>query len=144
MEPIVVAAYFHAKFPTNILALDLDSNCLELLTVVVSIKLWGHFWRNLNIQIYCDNMTAVLAINSGASRSGFIASCLRELWFWCAKYEILLRACHLPGVENRISDWLSRWHLDPSFYSDKFFNAVSGDITEVVLLDKYFMNDYTN
>ena len=88
-------------------------------------------------------MAAVLAINSGVSRSGFISICLRELWYWCAKYEILLHACHLPGVENRISDWLSRWHLDPLLYSNKFYNEITHTVTEIVLLEEYFMNDYT-
>ena len=110
-------------------------------TVVVAVNVWGSKWRGMNIQIFVDNMTTVLAINSGASRNDFISACLRELWFWCAKFEILLRAQHLPGVDNRLADYLSRWHLRPEFYSHKFFSELNYDIEEVFLEEANFSLD---
>ena len=74
-------SYFHAQFPKCVINKDHDINCLELLTVVVAVKVWGSKWRGMNIQIFVDNLTTVLAINSGASRNDFISACLRELWF---------------------------------------------------------------
>jgi hypothetical protein len=35
-----------------------------------------------------------------------------------------LRAAHLTSADNRISDYLSRWHLDPRFKAE-FFSCVS-------------------
>ena len=130
--------YFHSVFPENVLEQVSDINCLELLTVVVSIKLWGHKWRGLSIEIFCDNSTTVLAINSGASRNGLISTCIRELWLLCARFEIMLRAQHLPGIENRLADYLSRWHLRPDYYSEKFFSSVNYDLEEVLVYPNIF------
>ena len=134
-------SYFHSPFPQDILDQNHDINCLELLTVVVAIKLWGHKWRGMSIQIFCDNNVTVLAINSGASRSDFITKCLRELWLWCARYELLLRAQHLPGVENRLADFLSRWHLRPLYYSNQFFTEIDYEVTEAFIDDQIFYLD---
>lgn len=131
-------SYFHSPFPTPILEQDLDINCLELLTVTVAIKLWGHKWRGLSIQIFCDNSISVLAINTGATRNDFMASCLRELWLWCARYEILLRAQHLPGIDNRLADYLSRWHIRPAYYSQKFHTVLGHSSTEVSIENDIF------
>ena len=126
-------SYFHSVFPNSILEQVLDINCLELLTVVVSIKLWGHQWCGLSIEIFCDNSTTVLAINSGSSRNSFISKCLRELWLLCARFEIMLRAKHLPGIENRLADYLSRWHLRPDYYSQQFFSSLDYELNEVMI-----------
>ena len=44
-----------------------------------------------------------------------MATCLRELWLVVSKNEFELRAVHLPGEDNRIADWLSRWHLGQKY-----------------------------
>ena len=44
-----------------------------------------------------------------------MASCLRELWLEVCTYKFELRVVHLPGEENRLADWLSRWDLDNSY-----------------------------
>lgn len=103
--------FFSRPFPSHILALNLHINALELLTVVVSIKVWGKRWMGKRIVIYCDNMTSVTVVNSGASRDPFLQQCLREICFWAARYEFELKATHLPGMENRTADILSRAHL---------------------------------
>ena len=45
---------------------------------------------------------------------------LREIWFISAMYNFQLKALHIPGEANFISDRLSHWHLDPS-YQQEFF-----------------------
>lgn len=110
---ICARQYFHAQFPDFVLSQDLDINCLELLTIVVALKLWGQHWRGLRLTVRCDNVVAVTALNSGRCRNPFINSCLREICYLAASFEFELRAVHLPGVLNSDADVLSRWHANP-------------------------------
>ena len=103
--------YFHAEFPEGIKRQELSINALELLTVVVAAKVWGKKWRGLRIVIRCDNETSVTVLNTGRAYNSFLFECLRELEFVAAKCEFEMKAIHIPGVENRIPDALSRWEL---------------------------------
>lgn len=55
---ICAQQFFHASFPDC-----LDINCLELLTIVVALKLWGARWSGLRLTIRCDNAVAVIVKN---------------------------------------------------------------------------------
>ena len=44
--------FCHGSFPQDIQALHLHINALELLTIVVSVKLWGSLWSGLRIHIF--------------------------------------------------------------------------------------------
>ena len=85
----------------------------------------------LRVQIYCDNDACVQVINSSKTKDSFLASCLRELWLEVAKYGFQLRAVHLPGEENRIADWLSRWDIHPE-YRRLFYEYLGEE------MDRYF------
>ena len=113
--------YFHTIFPPFILNMLLNINQLELLTVVVCLKLWSSFFKGKKILIRCDNQASVSVLNSGATRDSFMQKCLREILFIAAKNEFEIRAVHFAGLENRVADALSRWHLDDSF-RQKFFD----------------------
>ena len=106
--------YFHTPFPSPILRqFGHDSNTLELLTIMVTLKLWGELLRGQRVILPCDNANSVLAINSGRSRVPGMHLCLREIWFLTACYDIDLFTRHVAGVDNSIADHLSRWHLSP-------------------------------
>ena len=107
--------YFHAVFPEEIKMLNLSINALELLTVVVAAKVWGKKWRGMRIVIRCDNETSVTVMNTGRAYNSFLLECLRELEFVAAKWEFEMKAVHIPGVENRIRDALSRWELGEEY-----------------------------
>ncbi|CAC5391973.1 unnamed protein product [Mytilus coruscus] len=72
----------------------------------------------------CDNITSVTVINTDKSRDTFLQCCLRELCYIAAIYEFEIRAVHLAGTENRLPDYLSRWHTSDKFAA-LFYNAVS-------------------
>ena len=122
---ICASQYFHAKFPDFVLSQDLDISCLELLTIVVALKLWGHLWRGLRLTVRCDNVVAVTALNSGRCQSAFVNSFLREICYLAARLEFELRAVHLPGVFNSDADVLSRWHASP--VNEQFLLCVKRD-----------------
>lgn len=121
---ISASQYFHAEFPDFVLSQDLDINCLELLTIVVTLKLWGYLWHGLCLTVHCD-VVAVMALNSGRCRNSFINSCLRGICYLAASFEFELHAIHLPGVFNNDADVLSRWHARP--VNEQFLLRVKSD-----------------
>ena len=132
--------FFHSAYPSSILSQGLPIHCLEMLAVLIAVRFWGHHCTSGKIQIYCDNEPVVQVINSSKTKDVFMASCLRELWLEVSKYGFELRAVHLPGVENRVPDWLSRWELHPS-YAKSFHQFIAGEADmykEVVVTDELF------
>ena len=101
--------YFHAAFPSFVVQQTLDINCLELLTIIVALKLWGLRWSGLRLTVRCDNAVAVTVLNTGWCRNSFLNSCLCELCYLAAIHEFEIRAVHVPGVSNCYADILSRW-----------------------------------
>ena len=117
--------YFHVSFPKAIKDQDFPIHKLEMLAVLLGVRIWGRYCVGKKIQIYCDNDACVQVINSSKTRDPFLATCLRELWLEVARFGFELRAVHLPGVENRVPDWLSRW--DSSHEYRELFMNYMGD-----------------
>ena len=123
--------YFHSSFPGFISEQGLPIHKLELLTVIVAVRLRGKRCQGLNVVVYCDNEPAVHVINSGKSRDPFMAACIREIWLVVSTNLFQLRAIHLPGVENRLADALSRWDESVS-YRNSFYAFISDSVYEYV------------
>ncbi|VDH91426.1 Hypothetical predicted protein [Mytilus galloprovincialis] len=136
--------YFHAVFPSDITKDQLHINCLELLAIVVAVKIWGKTFCGKKILIFCDNEASVQVINSGSSKDAFMQTCLRELCFIQASFQFEVRARHILGVENRLADYLSRWHCSHK-YRELFKSAISVDRYEevpVLMSDFSFLNNW--
>ena len=111
---------------------------LELLTVLLAIRLWGHQWCGLRILVHCDNAAVVSSLNSGCVQDPLLAACLHELWFLVASYEFELWAVHLPSADNRLADLLSLSHLHPMFQAESVTLAGSSDLLEMAVPYSYF------
>ena len=130
--------YFHSSFPDDIRTQQLPIHQLEMLAVLVGVRIWGSYCQGLRVQIYCDNESVVRVINSSRTKDPFMATCLRELWLEVAEFGFQLRAVHLPGEENRVPDWLSRWELGQN-YRDLFNSFISeGGYQEISVSDDLF------
>ena len=111
-----------------------------MLAVLLGVRIWGPRLQGLKVQIYCDNEPTVQVINSGRTKIAFMASCIREIWLVVTTHGFQLRAIHLPGEENRVPDWLSRWHCGQK-YRDLFYAFISGEseeYSEIVMTDELF------
>ncbi len=75
----------------------------ELLPIVWALAIWDTAWRHASVTVYCDNLGAVAAVNSGCSKVPRIMHLLRCLFFFRARLGIDLIALHIPGVSNAIS-----------------------------------------
>ena len=58
--------------------------------------------------MYCDNEAAVTSLNTGRSKVPWKMHLIRCLFFIKARYGLDIRAAHIPGKENRLTDALSR------------------------------------
>ena len=73
--------------------------------------MWGPYWKHKKIQVLCDNMAVVLVLNSLSTKDTSMLHFMRCLHFFCAHFDVKLRATHIPGVLNDIADVISRNHM---------------------------------
>ncbi len=90
-------------------------NELELLGALNALQTFTRESKDITVQLFLDNSTAVAYVNKGGgtrSRSlSVIASLIVE---WCKSHNISILGSHLPGVLNSIADRESRSTLDAS------------------------------
>ncbi len=78
--------FVDTSFSLMITKQELHINCLEFLTIIVEVKIWGHEWSGKRIMIQCANMDSVTVMNSGRSKDPFLPDCLRELAYMSARH----------------------------------------------------------
>lgn len=83
----------------------------ELFPIVVAVQLWGHEMSNKRVCFFSDNMAVVQVINKQTAKETTIMKLLRKLIVQCLKFNILFVAKHIPGVNNVLSDKLSRLQI---------------------------------
>ena len=134
-------SYFRSPFPDSILHQNLSIHELEMLAIVVAVKVWRRDLPGQRLLIYCDNEASVWALNSGRTVGSFTASCLREIWFYACSVQLEIRGVHLPGVENRKADYLSRSHINRKYF-DLFLDECDKVYTEIYIDESHFtLND---
>jgi hypothetical protein len=82
----------------------------ELFAIVVACHLWGGSLQNKRIILHCGN-ESVNIINSKRSRISRVMDLLRHLTLLTLKYNLYIRAQHIPGKRNEIADSLSRFQF---------------------------------
>jgi hypothetical protein len=85
-----------------------DITFLELFPIVCAIAIWGSQLSGKKIIFRCDNMSVVAIVNSQTSKSPRVMDLVRQLVLMCLRHNIFLRARHVKGTCNGISDALSR------------------------------------
>ena len=86
------------------MAITLHINALELLTVVVTVKLWATHLQGLNVELNSDNTACIAANNNKSLSNVYMQCCLRELWLILFVHNISLVIHHVPSKENSIAD----------------------------------------
>ena len=86
---------------------QLNDSGLELLTILVSLKLWQGRLRGCTFEILTDNQVSVYALNNQRSSDHFMQCCLREIWLVLALNNIHLIARHICGQTNVLADSLT-------------------------------------
>ena len=137
--------YFHAEFPQEIKETNgVHINELEALALIVAVKKWITDLENKNMLMHCNNQATMEIVNTGRAKNRYAQACLRELCYLTAMYNTVIKVVHQRGQENRICDYLSRWHLDPD-YAKKFKEITTGFVLEEYTVEKsdfLFMHDW--
>lgn len=134
--------FFHAVFPYDILSAEYNINELELLALTVAIKLWGNQLSRRRLVMAVDNLVTKQCVMSGKATSINMQFGMRELWTILDMHSIDLIVVHIPGVENRMPDYLSRWD-EPGAY-DNFIREAQTlpDLIECKVDEQLFYYDY--
>ena len=90
---------------------DLHINHKEVLAVVVAAERWASSWANKHVIIQSDSQAAVGIINKGSTRSGFVMTWLRRLFWLSAIYNFRITARYIKVADNVIADAISRMHF---------------------------------
>ena len=85
-------------------------NVKELCTIILAARRWAHLWSNKHIVIYTDNSCSMYSVNKGTSHNVKCMALLRELFWLSALHNFHITARHIPGVDNILSDYISRLH----------------------------------
>ena len=90
----------------------------EAYPILVALHLWGEQLTNRRLLCHTDNMAVKSAVNSMTSKCPFAMAVIRQIVTLCLRHNILLRAEHIPGVQNDLADAISR------FQDERFWKIV--------------------
>ena len=97
---------WHAKGVT------IDLTFLEFFPIVGALWLWAEEWANSVVRFWCDNLAVVCIINNLTSHSERVMALVRAFTLRALQFNVLVHARHVPGLENRVADALSRQQMD--------------------------------
>ena len=103
---VFVNRWFHGTWSDRCRGINIA--ILELYPICLALHMWADLLSNKCITIHSDNMSVVYIINSFTSKEQTLMLLLRNIALISMRYNILIRAKHIPGVKNTISDLLSR------------------------------------
>ena len=121
---------------------ELDISKKEMLAVMAAIKHWFAELAGLRVKIFIDNTACVSLINYGITKSPFLASCLREIQYFLANFNIEIRAVYIPSKQNYLADLCSRAFSNRTYFDN--FNKLLNNgslILDNIFYDK-FMFEY--
>ena len=99
--------YLRGRFPKHYR--DKNIALLEILAVLAAVRIWGQHISRQYFWIHVDNQAVATVLNTGASRDMGLQQALREIAMVAAQNQFFIKAKHIPGVDNKVPDWLSRW-----------------------------------
>lgn len=90
---------------------DYHISVKELFPIVIAVEIWEQVMANKKVCFFSDNMAVVQVINKQTGKDCNIMKLLRRFIVHCLKFNILFRAKHVPGIDNVLSDKLSRLQI---------------------------------
>jgi hypothetical protein len=96
----------YGAWPNNWLTYNIA--VLEFYPIVLSLYLWGQHMENQSILFFTDNEALVSVINKQTCWDKTLMFFVRKMVLICLQRNILFKAKHIPGVQNKLADSLSR------------------------------------
>ena len=76
-----------------------------------ALWLWAKEWANTVVRFWCDNQVVVYIVNNLSSRSERVMNLVRAFTLRALQFNVMVHARHVPGIDNRIADALSRQQI---------------------------------
>ena len=83
----------------------------ELFPVYLACQVWGPLWSDKRIILWCDNVSVTHILNTKSSKVTKIIDLVRNITLQTLTYNFTLNAQHVPGLDNSVSDALSRFQM---------------------------------
>lgn len=88
-----------------------DITVLVHFPIVVVLFIWGDTLKNKKLKFMCDNSSVCHILNKMSSKSEMVMVLLRNLTIKCLQQNIVVKAEHVSGANNSITDALSRFQI---------------------------------
>ena len=85
---------------------------LEFGPILFAIATWSHLFNNKCIHVKTDNLALVSIVNKQTSTDLNLMFMVRKMVKLLLKYNILLKASHILGHDNKQADLISRGRID--------------------------------
>ena len=107
-------------FSPEQLSLWTHINLLELFALVNHVHKFGHAWRGMQVHLGSDNQATVEWVNRWTAKPPESLALIKQLWFTCQQFDILLKVEYVPGKLNILADACSRqqWEVFESALQD--------------------------
>ena len=125
------SSWIQGKWPDSWKGLHIT--VLEAYPLLALIGTFGLKLKNSHIKFYCDNKAVVEIINKQSSKDKHVMNIVRPLVLMLLKLNIHFVAEHIPGVDNILSDSISRFQQTPSLLDSYNMKQVASIIPEDIL-----------
>ena len=113
-------SWFSVKWPSDHWKQE-NITLLELVPIVVALHTWGKSLSNGVLKFFTDNEALHFVINKQSSKEEPVKEWIRKLVSLTLKYNILIKAFFIEGLNNYLADHLSR--LEVPLFLAKFKSA---------------------
>ena len=107
--------YLVGKFPPS--WQNFSIQFLELYPIFLLVSIFFPALANQEIVFNCDNLPIVSIINKASSKDPLIMLLIRNMILKLINSNIIFRAIHIPGIDNVVTDALSRQGWSPGLAS---------------------------
>ena len=81
---------------------------LEMLNVMVALRVFAHAWKGKHVTFHIDNLAVVNSLKFNKMKDHILQTIVRTIWLLAAAHDVQLSYSHIPGIENKEADALSR------------------------------------
>ena len=83
---------------------------IEMWSLLLAFKIWGHQWTKKSATIKCGNQAVVGVVNTSVTKDNILATMTKNLWLETVTLDIKWKLVRIPGTDNGCAGLLSRWH----------------------------------
>ena len=110
---------------------------LELYPICLALHMWADILSNRCLTINSDNMSVVCVLNTFTSKEHNIMTLLRKLTLLVMEHNILIRAQHIAGSLNILTDLLSRNQVTKAKLHAPYLDSQATTIPSEWTLDRW-------